>query len=81
MRGRLTIAILLAALFLAVGTGAASAAGSGFARETGAVLFQGGDVRTLLDRDAALFVLVTLIVPGMIALGVAATRQTPRTCE
>src|SRR5215213_6192751 len=78
MRGRLTIALLLAALFLAVGAGAASAAGSGFARDTGAVLFRGGDVGTLLDRDAALVVLLALIAPGMIALGVAATRQPRR---
>lgn len=79
MRVRLIITIMLAALFLAIGIGSASAAEAGFASETGAVLFQGGDVRTLLDRDAALFVTLVLIVPGMIALGVAATRQ-PR-CE
>ena len=81
MRVRMTITtmLILAALFLAAGTGSASAAEASFASETGAVLFQGGDVRTLLDRDAALVVTLVLIVPGMIALGVAATRQ-PR-CE
>ena len=79
MRARLTATIILAALFLALGTGSASGAEAGFASETGAVLFQGGDVRTLFDRDAALFVILTLVVPGMIALGMAATRQ--QRCE
>ena len=79
MRGRLTTTIILVALLLAGGTGSAAAAEAGIASETGAVLFQGGDVRTLFDRDTALFLILALIVPGMIALGVAATRQ-PR-CE
>ena len=81
MRGRLTTAILLAGLLLVVGTGSVAAAEAGFASETGAVLFQGGDVRTLFDRDAALFLLLTLIVPSLIALGVAATRQPRGECE
>ena len=75
MRGRLTTTIMLAALLLVVGTGSAAAAGAGFAGDTGAVLFRGSDVRTLLDRDAALVLFLTLFVPGTIALGVAATRQ------
>lgn len=79
MRARLTITIILTALVLLLGTDSVAAARAGFASDTGAVLFQGGDVRTLLDRDVALFVTFILVVPGMIALGVAATRQ-PR-CE
>ena len=79
MRGRLTISIILAALVLVVGAGSAVAAETGFASETGAVLFQGGDVRTLFDRDTALFLILAVIVPGMIALGMAATRQ--QRCE
>ncbi len=76
MRARLTVTVvlLLTALVLAVGAGTASAADAGLAGDTGAVLFRGGDVRTLLDRDAALVVALVLIAPGMIALGVAATR-------
>ena len=80
MRGRLTTTILLVALLLVVGTGSA-AAEPGLARDTGAVLFQGGDVRTLFDRDAALILVLTVVVPGMIALGVAATRPARRECE